>query len=189
MGQRAVLNNNGYWWLLGTLYFNRGIPKFIVYLGHPLHSDSLWLGENHAGEGCSWSQPGNHNHSRTLQWQAQHWEQEGPPPVRSLPPSQNRWTGEGKKRADTSRVTFWYQDSHKAIFFKGEQQTLSYLYKIIAPVFTFRGQNERPSISIPPYTTPDISPRMTVSASPWHDKRCLNIQRICQSENTWVQLI
>lgn len=69
------------------------------------------------------------------------------------------------------------------------QSFLPYLYEIIAPVFTFRGQNERPSISIPPYITPEISPRTTVSASPWHDKHCLNSQRICQSEHTWVQLL
>lgn len=77
----------------------------------------------------------------------------------------------------------------QSYFLQGRTADMSYLYEIIAPVFTFRGQNERPSISIPPYTTPDIPPRTTISASPWHDKRCLNRQRICQSEHTWVQVL
>lgn len=93
------------------IHGNQGSATFIFYLGHPLHSDSPWPGENPVGECCSWSQPANRSRSRTLQWQAQHWGREGPPPVRSPPQNQNHWTGERIHGASLSSITFRYIES------------------------------------------------------------------------------
>lgn len=89
------------------MHVNQGSATFIFYLGRPLHSDSPWPGENPAGECCSCSQPANRSHSRTLQWQAQHWGREAPPLVRSPPQNQNRWTGERIHGSSVSGITFF----------------------------------------------------------------------------------
>lgn len=71
-----------------------------------------------------------------------------------------------------------------------KQQTLyAYLKAVIAPVLIFRGQHKRPGISIPPYTTPHISPRTTVPASPGHGSNSLTRGRACQTDQGSVQLL
>lgn len=172
---------------MGILHFNPGNTTFIYYLGHPLHSDSLWLGENLASEGCSWSQPGNHSHSRTLLWQAQHWGQEGPPLARSLPQSQNHWTEEGIERADSSLSGVTLTQSY---FLQWRTADTSLPPRDHSSSLHSQRPKRAPEHQHPALYHPrHIATHDCFCFSLTWQTLCLNSQRICQSEHTWVHLL